>query len=178
MGLPLIGDIFTGVSDILGKFITDPNQKLAASVELAKLQDGAAARFDSEIMGQIGTNTEEAKSASLFVAGWRPAVGWICATGIGWSFVASPLVGAIAGFFGFKGHMPVVDTGQLMTLITGMLGFGALRTYETVTGVARQSISDPVPVKQNPAPAQASQPAPAAGQPHKGGLFRKIGRLF
>lgn len=88
----------------------------------SKLQE-----FELELAkGQLAVNAEEAKNASLFVSGWRPAVGWICTLGVGYNAIVAPL-------FGFpRGEFEV-----LFTLLFGMLGLGGLRTYEKVKGITK-----------------------------------------
>jgi hypothetical protein len=76
--------------------------------------------------GQLEVNANEAKSTSWFVAGWRPAVGWLCVFGLGYNTIMSPM-------FGF----PSGDFEVLVTLLFGMLGLGGLRTFEKFKGVAR-----------------------------------------
>ena len=83
------------------------------------------------IQGQIDTNKAEAASTNWFVAGWRPFVGWICGTGLGYQFLVYPI--AIAWF----PKIVQLDMGTLMTLLGGMLGFGAMRMNEKISGVAR-----------------------------------------
>lgn len=142
MGLPII-DI---IGKIVDKVIPDPAARMELQLELAKLADAEAKRQHDEMMGQINVNTAEAGHRSLFVAGWRPAVGWICATGVAYSFILQPIAAFIAAVAGFKGTLPAVATADLMVLLTGMLGFGGLRSYEKKNRVADDAIDPPVPV--------------------------------
>ena len=95
------------------------------------------------MQGQLKINEKEASHASIFVAGWRPAIGWICGVGIGWNFVIQPLISWVA-FLVPEGpdlsSAPQLDIGDLMTLLLGMLGLGGMRTYEKRLGVARTGI--------------------------------------
>lgn len=144
------------VSDILDKFIPDADKKMQAKLELAKLADADAARTHTELMGQADINKVEAGHASLFVAGWRPAIGWIGATGLGYSFILEPLMSWSARVvFKYAGDFPALDTSSLMVLVTGMLGFGGLRTYEKYKGVSHgegslPSVQTPTPVAPLP----------------------------
>lgn len=88
-------------------------------------------------MAQIAVNTEEARSASLFVSGWRPAVGWICAAALGYVAIVEP----VARFFaqvmaGYHGAFPVIDTTITMQVLFGMLGIGAMRSYDKKQGTS------------------------------------------
>jgi hypothetical protein len=146
MGFPLL-DIIGIVGKVVDKAIPDPAMKAKLQLDLATLADQENARAHAEMLGQIGTNTEEAKSANMFVAGWRPAVGWIGAVGLGYSFVVEPFADWIAKvIFHYSGTFPVLDTGQLMALVTGMLGFGTMRAVEKIKGVP-----DSKPLGQVPA---------------------------
>ena|SRR5438067_1670249 len=135
MPLPLLG-IFDFLGKIVSDVIPDPNKKMEYNIELAKLADQAAQREHDELMGQVEVNKVEASNVNMFVAGWRPAVGWICAAGVAYSFILFPFISFLAVIEGFKGALPVVSTSDLMVLLTGMLGFGGLRSYEKVQGVA------------------------------------------
>ncbi len=135
MAIPILGDIIGAVKDLAGKAIVDKDKKNEILYKLQELEDRTDQRFHDELMGQIEVNKVEAANPSVFVAGWRPAVGWVCATGLGWQFVLSPFVETGARWAGWAGQMPVVDTGALLTLILGMLGIGAQRTMEKIKGV-------------------------------------------
>jgi hypothetical protein len=78
------------------------------------------------IKGQLQINEEEAKSESLFVSGWRPAVGWMGVFGLGFQVLA-PVFG-----------LPIANTEVLVALLTGLLGLGGARTVEKIKGVARK----------------------------------------
>lgn len=163
LSLPIL-DI---IKDVIDRAIPDPKIKADLQMKLADLEDREAQREHDEMMGQIGTNTEEAKNNNLFVAGWRPAVGWICAVGIGYSFILDPMATWIAQVvFHYKGAFPVLDSGQLMTLITGMLGFGGLRTYEKVKGVPDSS-----PLSKDSQNIAPSAPANIPPKKKLGGLW-------
>lgn len=90
------------------------------------------------VQGQIQTNQEEAKSSSLFVAGWRPFIGWVCGFGCAWNWIGLPVAKAILlGFTQYKFELSPADLSEMMPLLLGMLGLGTLRTFEKTKGVAR-----------------------------------------
>src|SRR4051812_12715498 len=120
--MPGILDIVSVVGGLVDRVIPDPKDKMDFQVQLAKIADAEAQREHDEVQGQIATNTAEASNGNLFVAGWRPAVGWVCAVGVGYSFVLEPLGVFVAKLFGYTGTFPALDMGNLMTLIMGMLG--------------------------------------------------------
>lgn len=87
-------------------------------------------------LAQIDVNKEEAKSQSLFVAGWRPAAGWMCVFGLGYAAVVEPMLRFVAAIiFGYKGTFPVLDVMLLGEILFGLLGLGVYRTFERVKGV-------------------------------------------
>jgi len=89
-------------------------------------------------MAQISVNTEEAKSSSMFVAGWRPAVGWIGAFSLGYSAIAEPILRFIAQVgFKYLGAFPIIDTSITMQILFGMLGIGVMRSYDKKQGTSK-----------------------------------------
>ena len=134
--LPIIGQV-------LGKVLPDPAAAAEAKIRLAELvQRGELAFLDADVkvaIGQMEINKEEAKSGSLFVAGWRPAVGWICAVALSYQFVVRPLL-AWCSLIATIPVPPELDIATLMTLLFGMLGMGGMRMYEKGKGVARDKL--------------------------------------
>ena len=130
-------DPITAGLEIAGKIIDrvwpDHTQQDAAKLDLLKSQ--IANEFALQA-AQISTNTAEAQSQSLFVAGWRPAIGWICSAALAYQYLVRPL---LAWTMSVIGHpvppMPGLDQ-NLWELMLGMLGIGGLRTFEKVKGVA------------------------------------------
>jgi len=102
-------------------------------------QEGAFKELEQEYalaIEQIKVNAEEAKNASVFVSGWRPAVGWVCVCGLLYSVFIRPLISWLAAIVGLTAVPPMIDNSMLMNLIIGMLGMGTLRTWEKIKGVA------------------------------------------
>lgn len=131
MSLTGIGEAAQAISDIVGKFMpsADEKAKNALALELASMQaDQAMAQMQADV------NKQEAGNASLFVAGWRPFVGWVCGTGF-LVTVLGPLLTWAVALFGKQVVFPPLDTEALMTLLFGMLGLGGYRTYEKTRGI-------------------------------------------
>lgn len=156
MGIPIIGDIINAAKDIISEVVVDKDKKIEANIKLKELEDKFSQRAHEELMGQIEINKTEATHSSVFVAGWRPFIGWVSGVGVGWQFVVSPLVEWISRLAGWTGTMPELDTGQLMTLVTALLGVGAMRSYEKVNEVARDAIKPPK-TKEAPATVVATE---------------------
>jgi hypothetical protein len=125
---------------IVDKLIPDPAAKAQAQLQLLQMQQaGEFKELDAQLAlakGQTDVNLEEAKSTSLFVSGWRPFVGWICASALGVQFILAPFATWLAMLIGHPLNFPSLDLGTLMTLLASMLGLGALRTTEKLNGVA------------------------------------------
>lgn len=116
-------------SKVIDRLWPDPVQAANAKLELAKLQQSGEL---AQITAQLDINKVEASNPNLFVSGWRPAIGWICALALLYQYIARPIVIA----FGVVPSMPGLDD-NLWQLLLGMLGMGGLRTFEKVQGVAR-----------------------------------------
>jgi hypothetical protein len=112
----------------------DPTKAAEAKLELIKLQQSGELAV---IAGQMKINEIEAANPSMFVSGWRPAVGWICTIGLGMQFLIAPLITWGALVFGTVLNLPPLDMGILVTMLGGILGLGGLRTVEKVKGVER-----------------------------------------
>lgn len=117
--------------------IPDPNER-------ARAREEAESQMISGLMaivqGQLKVNMKEAEHSSIFVAGWRPFIGWVCGVGVAWNYVIQPLVMWGAFLYGVDlKNPPQLDISDLLVLLGGMLGLGGLRTYEKSVGVARET---------------------------------------
>ena len=120
--------------------IPDPNERARAK-EAVEAQMLSA--MTSLVQGQLAINQKEAEHGSIFVAGWRPGIGWICGLALGWNYIIQPIMSW--GFFIYGADLadaPRLDTGELTTILLGMLGLGGLRTYEKRLGVARAGVKN------------------------------------
>ena len=139
MGLvPFIGPILEIGSKLIDKLFPDPTEKARAQLELMKLQqNGELAQLQADLqlaMSQLEVNKIEAGSGSLFRGGWRPSVGWICAFALFYQMSLRPVFTWLGPLIGLPAGMPSLELDTLMTLLFGMLGLGAYRTYEKVKG--------------------------------------------
>lgn len=87
--------------------------------------------------GQLDVNKAEAQHASIFVAGWRPAIGWICAAALAYQFVLSPIILWVGFLAGHPIPKPPSLDENLWELMAGMLGLGALRSLEKIKSPPR-----------------------------------------
>jgi len=113
---------------LIEKLIPDPAAQDAARLELLKLQQSGEL---AAMTAQTKINEAEASNPSVFVSGWRPAIGWVCALAMGYQYLARPLMVAFMPALAFPG----LDD-NLWQLMMGMLGLGGLRTFEKTQGVA------------------------------------------
>ncbi len=134
-----LDDIIGAGLDIINKFIPDPAAKAQAAYQMAQLQQQTEFKeLDvqiQQIQSQTDTNKAEAGNASMFVAGWRPYIGWICGTGLGWNYIGIGLVGFVSTCIGHPIDIAKADLSEMMPLLMGMLGLGGMRTYEKVKGI-------------------------------------------
>ena len=123
-----IASLVGPVTGLLDKFIEDKDQKNALAHEIATMSERHAQELAK---GQLDVNKTEAAHKSLFVAGWRPCIGWVCALGLFYNTI-------VANLLGIWVEVPEIDTTLLVPVMMGMLGLGAMRSYEKVNSVARE----------------------------------------
>lgn len=119
---------------LLDKIIPDKDARDKAQAELLR---AAQDQDFQKAIAQIEVNKVEAQHTSLFVAGWRPAIGWICVIGLGYNFLLYPMMTWLVVVTGAEFTPPPLLSENLMELVMGMLGLGALRSFEKWKGVAR-----------------------------------------
>jgi hypothetical protein len=127
-------DIITIGAKLLDKIIPDKDAREKAQADLLK---AAQDQDFQKALAQIEVNKAEAQHSNLFVSGWRPAVGWTCVIGLVYNFILYPLLLWIVVITGSSIEPPPMFSENLMELVLGMLGLGALRTYEKFKGVNR-----------------------------------------
>ena len=131
--------LFSVGTKLIDRLFPDKSAADAAKLKLVELQmSGELAALAAETglaKGQIEVNRTEAASDKLFVAGWRPSVGWICSFSLGYNFILQPFLAWVALYKEIP-VPPTVDTGELMIILGGLLGIGGFRTYEKLKGVS------------------------------------------
>ncbi len=136
-----LASILKGViGPILGPLvdkIPDPNLRRELK---AKAESELLSAMTGVVMAQIEVNKTEAQHKSVFVAGWRPFIGWTCGTALAYNFILRPIAQSIAFYAGVDlSNAPELDITELMTILGGMLGLSTLRSFEKSKGVASSS---------------------------------------
>ena len=116
--LNVVGTIIDKVADRIDDFTFDKQEKAELIQEINK--------------AQIEVNKVESGHTSIFVAGWRPFVGWTCGIALCYHFVIQPFLVFLLYSFGYQVDLPVFNMQTLTTVLMGMLGLGGLRSYEKV----------------------------------------------
>lgn len=135
--LPIITALLPVVSEVIDRVIPDKEAAAKAKLEMQK------SMMDNEHslrIAQLEINKREAEHSSIWVSGWRPAVGWLGVAGLAWVFLITPILHWLSLNFGWQ-TPPDVDVTILVNLLMALLGFGGLRTFEKVKGVAREDLS-------------------------------------
>ena len=126
--MSILASLIGPATSLLDKVIEDKDEKNRIAFELSTLAERQAAQLAK---GQMEGNKVEAAHKSLFVAGWRPSIGWCCSLGLLYHVLIAPIAGIWV-------EVPEIDPSLLMTTMTGMLGLGAMRSYEKTRGVSRE----------------------------------------
>jgi hypothetical protein len=126
--MSIVTSLIGPVTGLLDKFIEDKDAKNALAHEISTMAERHAQELAK---GQLEVNKVEAAHKNLFVAGWRPAIGWICGFALMYSTILAPILGIWY-------TVPPVDSSLLTTVLMGMLGLGAMRTVEKSKGVQRE----------------------------------------
>ena len=124
-------DPLTAVADLAGTVI---NKIWPDKSEQEKQQLAAAVLM---IQSQLDINKVEAAHPSIFVSGWRPAIGWVCGAGCAWNWVLLPVAKVLLPMAGYVVAVSPADLSEMMPLLFGLLGLGSLRTVEKLNGKAR-----------------------------------------
>jgi len=122
----IAGSVMEGLDDLF----TSDEEKATATLKMAEL-------LQKPHNLQAMANIEGAKHSSVFVAGWRPAIGWVCAIGLGYQFLILPFAGLINAFYALPAELPTIQAAELSTLVMSLLGLGGLRSYEKAKGLTK-----------------------------------------
>lgn len=135
------GDLVKAVGDGLDRLITSDEERLELEFEIRKAEREFDYLADKLIadqnMAQTEVNKTEAASAHLFVAGWRPAIGWIGAFALFYQFILYPLL----LWLPVENKPPPMEADVLYTIITGMLGIAGMRSFDKMKSTDTKNVS-------------------------------------
>jgi roadblock/LC7 domain-containing protein len=132
--IPIVTALLPALGTLIDRLIPD---RAAAERAKAEMEQQLVTAANAAAMAQVEVNKVEAAHSSVFVAGWRPSIGWVCAAGLAWAFVLAPITSWALVVLGIKAELPAIHTDYLLELVLAMLGIGGLRTFEKLRGVAR-----------------------------------------
>jgi hypothetical protein len=139
MDLTGLGAVTNLVTTVIDRIFPDPEKQAEARLELLKLQQtGELEELHAEVQlatNQSNTNTEEAKSGNLFIAGWRPFIGWVCGSACAWNWVGISLAKTICAIAHYSIVLEPASLTEMLPVLLGMLGLGGLRTFEKINGI-------------------------------------------
>ena len=131
----LLPSILPAVTNIIGRFLPEDKEARAkAEREIEAQLSTHLAKID---LAQLGINKTEAAHRAIFVAGWRPFIGWCCGISLAWTYVLTPILQFVLANTGHLIDLPAMDMSQMMPVLMGMLGLGGLRTFEKFKGVSK-----------------------------------------
>ena len=132
----MLQNLIGPITGLLDKFIEDKDKKNAIAFELSTMAERHAQELAK---AQLEVNKQEAAHKNLFVAGWRPAVGWVCVLGMASNFMVIPMANFALALAGSTIIVPILELTEMMPVLMGMLGLGAMRTVEKAKGVQREN---------------------------------------
>ena len=135
--LKLIGGLLGGkdgalkqVASVIDSIHTSEEEKLDKKILMQRIQQKLAEK-------QLDVNAKEAGHRSVFVSGWRPAIGWTGAFALMFEFILSPCIEWYSKFAGLNLTAPEIQTGPLLAIVTSMLGVAGMRSFEKAKGLTK-----------------------------------------
>jgi hypothetical protein len=135
MAIPMLAAALSPViGTLVDRLIPDKHeaQRTKAEMEVALLEAANAVN-----LAQAEVNKMEAQHRSIFVAGWRPWIGWVCGAGFAWAFVLQPIAAWATAIWAPGTSLPELDTAPLFEMTLAMLGLGAMRSWEKSRGLTK-----------------------------------------
>ena len=135
------GPIASGLFGLIDKLFTSEDERMAAKLKVLELEKSGE-------LAQITVNAQEARHDSIFVAGWRPFIGWVCGLAFTWAFLLYPVLSFFVVAFGIPVNLtlvPELELAAMMPVLMGMLGLGAMRSWEKREGVSRERLAAVTP---------------------------------
>jgi len=135
--LNLLGGLLGGkggalktIAKVVDEIHTSDEEKLDKKILMQRIQQKLAEK-------QLDVNAKEASHRSIFVAGWRPFIGWIGGLALMFEFILSPCIEWYAKFAGLNLTAPEIQTGPLLAIVTSMLGVAGMRSFEKAKGLTK-----------------------------------------
>tara|TARA_S200002703_G_scaffold104246_1_gene90468 strand:- start:349 stop:756 length:408 start_codon:yes stop_codon:yes gene_type:complete len=132
--LTILSSLIGPVSSLLDKAVPDKDLREKLAHDIATMAERHA---HEQVKAQLEINKTEAAHKNLFVAGWRPACGWICVFGMAGNFLVIPLANMTLELLETGVSVPMIDLSTMLPVLMGMLGLGGLRTFEKVQGAQK-----------------------------------------
>lgn len=140
----IVGGVVEAIGKVADDLFTSDEERLKAELEFSKI-GLEAAKVDADLIkGQQEINKVEAAHASIFVAGWRPAIGWVGVAALLYQYIIYPFMTWLWVAMQARGWVdvaiknpPLLDIEALMVLMTGILGIASARTFEKVRGATK-----------------------------------------
>lgn len=130
----LLGSLVQPVTGLLDKFIEDKDTKNKLAHEINTMAERHAQELAK---GQLEINKAEAQSRNVFIAGWRPFLGWTMGFAMAYNYVIQPIAIFVLAQLDYLVALPALDMTEMMPVLLGMLGLGGLRTYEKKKGISK-----------------------------------------
>ena len=130
----LIPSLVPLVGDVLDRFFPDKEKAAQAKREIESQLTDHLAKID---LAQLQVNKEEAKSRNVFIAGWRPFVGWTCGLALCWTYILQPIAQFVLAQTGNLIDLPALDMSTMMPVLLGMLGLSGMRSFEKLKQVSK-----------------------------------------
>jgi hypothetical protein len=131
----LIPKLLPVVGDVVSRFL--PEDKEAAAKAKREIEAELTKHLAQIDLAQLDINKAEGQHRSMFVAGWRPFIGWTCGVALAYTYVLQPILVFILAQSGYLVQLPVMDLSVMMPVLLGMLGLGGLRSFEKFKGVSK-----------------------------------------
>ena len=131
----LIPSLLPAVTDVIGRFLPEDKEKRAAAErEIEKQLATHLAKID---LAQLEINKQEAAHRNIFVAGWRPFIGWSCGIAMCYAYIIQPITIFVLAQTGNLVSLPTLDLSEMMPVLLGMLGLGGLRSFENYKKISK-----------------------------------------
>jgi hypothetical protein len=131
----LIPSLLPIIGDVIGRFL--PEDKEAAAKARQEIEAQLTKHLANIDLAQLEINKTEAAHRSIFVAGWRPFIGWTCGLALAYTYVIQPIAVFALAHTGYLIDLPTLSMSEMMPVLMGILGLGGLRTFEKFKKVSK-----------------------------------------